>query len=61
MAKKEKLIGCKTCIYNGEKCTHESNKGILVKYRVEKEVYFETPEKLNKKGDCKNYVELCEE
>lgn len=56
MAKKEN--NCKTCIYNGEKCTHESNKGLIVKYRVETEIYFNTPDELNKEGKCKNYVEL---
>lgn len=58
MAKKEKLIDCANCAYNSEKCLHESNKGIILKYRVEKETYFKTPDELNKKGDCKNYVEL---
>lgn len=54
--KKEKT--CKNCIYNGDKCQHKSNKGIIVKYRVEHEAYFQTPEELNENGKCKNYVEL---
>lgn len=58
MAKKEKLIDCKNCIFNGDKCTHISNKIILVKYRQEKELYLKTPEELNKSGNCKNYVEF---
>lgn len=49
---------CETCIFNGDKCQHESNKGIIVKYRLETEVFFQTPEEINKNGKCKNYVEL---
>lgn len=60
MAKK-KLNDCANCVYNSEKCLHESNKGVIVKYRVEKETYFKTPDELNKKGNCINYVELSEE
>lgn len=58
MADKKKKE-CAKCRYkDGEKCTHESNKGIIVKYRTETPVYFRTPDELNKNGDCKNYVEF---
>lgn len=58
MTKKEKLIDCKDCKFNGEKCTHKSNEGLIVKYRQEKKHFFKTPDELNKDGNCKNYVEL---
>lgn len=61
MAKKEKkIIDCAKCVYNSEKCLHESNKGIIIKYRVRKECLLKTPDEINKKGNCKNYVELPE-
>lgn len=59
--KKEVKNDCKKCKYNGEKCMHDSNKGIAISYRIEKEVYFLKPEQLNVKGDCPNYAELSEE
>ena len=49
---------CAKCIYNGEKCTHKSNEGLIVKYRIETPVYLKTPNELNKEGKCPNYVEL---
>lgn len=56
MAKKTKTNNCKNCIFNGDKCQHYSNKGVVVKYRVERETYLCTPNELNQKGDCKNYI-----
>lgn len=58
MAKKQIKL-CEMCIYkDGVLCTHESNKGIIVKYRVETPVYFKSCTELNKEGDCTNFVEL---
>lgn len=52
----KKIINCEKCIYqNGVFCLHESNKGIIVKYRVETPCYFKTCIELNKDGDCKNF------
>ena len=57
MAKKE-IKYCENCIHNGTKCQHFTNKGIVVKYRVEREEYFKTPDEINEDGKCKNYVEI---
>lgn len=57
MAKKH--IQCEKCTFqDGILCKHESNKGVIIKYRLETPVYFKTCIEINKNGDCKNFVEL---
>lgn len=51
---------CSQCIYNAEYCQHASNKGIQIRYRVAKQVYFEKSADINKDGKCKNYAEFSE-
>lgn len=59
MAKKtkNKIEKCNDCKYkDGLICKHESNKGVIVKYRVETPVYFKTCLELSE--SCKNYVKF---
>lgn len=56
MAKKQQTKLCEECVYkNGVLCTHECNKGVIVKYRIETPVYLKTCAELNKDGGCKNF------
>ncbi len=49
---------CQNCKYfNGKDCTYADNTGVKVKYRLENKFYIKTPQQLNNKGNCKNYVE----
>lgn len=54
--KEKSVIDCKNCKFNGSKCLHPSNKGILVIYRHEQETYFKTPDEININGECENFV-----
>lgn len=55
-SKKLNKIQCVDCKYFNGNCTHKSNVGIRVKYRIENEFYIKTPEELNTNGDCGNYA-----
>lgn len=54
-SKKSNKKECTTCKYYTGECTHESNVGIRVKYRIENKFYIKTPKELNADGDCRNY------
>lgn len=56
---KKKQNTCDLCKYKSDIiCMHPKNEGIVVKYRVEKSVFFKTCIELNPDGDCKNYAEF---
>lgn len=53
----EGRICCQKCgHFKNNNCTHLSNRGIVIQYRKEKEVFLKSVEELNKDGDCTNYV-----
>ncbi len=58
MKKKENIKECANCAhFNDKKCTHPTNIGIEIKYRIETTLFLKTPEELNADNNCKNYHE----
>lgn len=53
--KKQNKNQCTNCLYFNGNCTHKTNVGIKVKYRLENEFYIKPTEELNPEGKCKNY------
>lgn len=54
--KSKKQNKCANCLYFNGNCTHKTNVGIKVKYRLENEFYIKTTDVLNPDGKCNNYA-----
>ncbi len=54
--KKKNIKECVDCKwFKGSNCTHKTNLGIEIKYRIEKPVLLKSVEELNQNKDCENH------